>query len=219
MPDLPETIAIDGPAASGKTTVGTAIAKKYGYLFLDTGLMYRAVTLAAIRAGVEPTAAAARALLRTLRLSVRATPDGTHVFLGEEDVTGRLREPGVERRVSEYAAIPEVRAAMVRQQREVASRGKAVLAGRDIGTVVLPNAPLKLYFDASEEARATRRGEQATQHSEEARRDIANRDKLDSGRAVSPLRPAEDAIVIDTTDMSLDEVVRLALEKVACAAA
>jgi len=217
MPNLPDTIAIDGPAASGKTTVGSAIARKFGYLFLDTGLMYRAVTLAAIRAHAEPTSAAAKQLLRTLRLSVRATANGTHVFLGQEDVTYLLREPEVERHVSDYSAVPEVREEMVRQQREIAAEGRAVLAGRDIGTVVLPDAPLKLYLDASESARATRRGEQATQKAEEARRDIANRDAIDSTRAVSPLRPASDAFVIDTTNMTLDEVVQLALEKVACA--
>ena len=216
---LPDTIAIDGPAASGKTTVGMAIAARHGYLFLDTGLMYRAVTLAAIRSSAPATAGAARELLKHLDLSVHVTNDGTRVFLGAEDVTDNLRDAEVEARVSDYAAIAEVREAMVRQQREVAARGNAVLAGRDIGTVVLPDAPLKLYFHASEDARAERRGSQATQASESARRDIANRDRKDSGREVSPLKPAADAIVIDTTDMALEDVVKLALEKVLCASA
>lgn len=214
---LPDTIAIDGPAASGKTTVGMAIAEKYGYLFLDTGLMYRAVTLAALRSNIPATSEAARKLLMYLSLSVQVTRDGTRVLLGAEDVTVHLRDADVEARVSDYAAIPEVREAMVRQQRAIAAKGNAVLAGRDIGTVVLPNAPLKLYFHASEDARAERRGSQATQAAEAARRDIANRDKKDSGREVSPLKPAADAIVIDTTNMALEDVVKLALEKVSCA--
>lgn len=214
---LPDTIAIDGPAASGKTTVGMAIAEKYGYLFLDTGLMYRAVTLAALRSNIPATSEAARKLLVHLGLSVQVTRDGTRVLLGAEDVTVHLRDADVEARVSDYAAIPEVREAMVRQQRAIAAKGNAVLAGRDIGTVVLPNAPLKLYFHASEDARAERRGSQATQAAEAARRDIANRDKKDSGREVSPLKPAADAIVIDTTNMVLEDVVKLALEKVSCA--
>jgi cytidylate kinase len=216
---LPDTIAIDGPAASGKTTVGLAIAAKHGYLFLDTGLMYRAVALAAIRSNTDPTPEAARELLKSLELSVHVAKQGTRVFLGVEDVTAHLRDADVEARVSDYAAIPEVREAMVRQQREIASRGNAVLAGRDIGTVVLPEAPLKLYFHASEEARAERRGSQATQAADAARRDIANRDQKDSGRALSPLKPAADAIVIDTTDMALEDVVKLALERVSCAGA
>jgi cytidylate kinase len=216
---LPDTIAIDGPAASGKTTVGMAIAEKYGYLFLDTGLMYRAVTLAALRSTIPATPEAARKLLEQLNLSVQVTRDGTRVLLGAEDVTGYLRDADVEARVSDYAAIPEVREAMVRQQRAIAAKGNAVLAGRDIGTVVLPDAPLKLYFHASEDARAERRGTQATQAAEAARRDIANRDNKDSGREVSPLKPAPDAIVIDTTNMALEDVVKLALEKVSCASA
>lgn len=214
---LPDCIAIDGPAASGKTTVGTAIAKKYGYLFLDTGLMYRAVTLAGLQARVAPGSKRIAKLLANLALRVEATREGTRVFLGNEDVTARLRDAEVEANVSAYAAIPAVREAMVAHQRRIAASGKAVLAGRDIGTVVLPEAPLKLYLDADEDARAQRRGQQATQHAAEARKNIANRDVTDATRSVSPLRPAEDAVVIDTTDMTLDEVLELALEKVACA--
>ena len=214
---LPDCIAIDGPAASGKTTVGSAIAKKYGYLFLDTGLMYRAVTLAGLRANVAPGSKGMAKLLRGLALRVQATSEGTRVFLGDEDVTPRLRDADVEANVSAYSAVPAVREAMVAHQRRIAASGRAVLAGRDIGTVVLPEAPLKLYLDAAESARARRRGEQATQKATEARKDIANRDVTDSTRAVSPLRPAEDAVVIDTTDMTLEDVLELALEKVACA--
>jgi len=214
---LPDCIAIDGPAASGKTTVGSAIARKHGYRFLDTGLMYRAVTLAALRAGVEPDSRDLARLIADLDLRVEATPEGTRVFLGEEDVTPRLRDPEVEANVSKYSAIPEVREAMVEHQRRIAAAGRVVVAGRDIGTVVLPGAPLKLYLDASEAARARRRGEQMTQAAAEARKAIVSRDVVDSSRAVSPLRPADDAVVIDTTEMTLEEVIQLALEKVACA--
>jgi len=216
---LPRCIAIDGPAASGKTTVGTAIARRFGYSFLDTGLMYRAVALAGLRMGIPPVAGEVGGLLARLELRVEPDETGSRVYLGSEDVTPRLRDADVEASVSAYSAIPEVREAMVREQRKIARRGRAVLAGRDIGTVVLPDAPVKLYLDASEAARANRRGEQASQPADSARRDISNRDRVDSGRAVSPLKPAEDAIVIDTTDLSLEAVIAIALEKVACASA
>jgi cytidylate kinase len=128
-----------------------------------------------------------------------------------------LRGPDVEKNVSSYSALPNVRASMVRRQRAIANRGAAILAGRDIGTVVLPKAPLKLYLDASEDARAKRRGTQTTQDAKDARQDISNRDRVDAARTVSPMKPATDAIVVDTTEMTLDEVIALALEKVACA--
>jgi len=217
MGNLPECIAIDGPAASGKSTVGKAIAKRFGYRFLDTGLMYRAVTLAGIRAEISPVAGEVDGLLANLALRIEPDAEGSRVFLGDEDVTPRMRDPEVEANVSVYSAIAEVREEMVRVQREFARRGPSVLVGRDIGTVVLPDAPVKFYLEASETARAERRGEQATQRAESARRDISQRDAVDSTRAVSPLHPAEDAIVIDTTEMTLDEVLEFALEKVQCA--
>lgn len=214
---LPGSIAIDGPAASGKTTVGLAIAAEFGYSFLDTGLMYRGVTLAALRAGVPADNDAVKPLLRRMRMTVRVDAAGTRVFLGGEDVTGELRRSDVEKNVSKYSALASVRASMVRRQRTIAKREATVLAGRDIGTVVLPNAPLKLYLDASEEARAKRRGTQATQDENDAKKDIASRDKVDAARAVSPMRPADDAIAVDTTNMTLEQVISFALEKVRCA--
>jgi len=217
MGKLPECIAIDGPAASGKSTVGKAIAKRFGYRFLDTGLMYRAVTLAGLRLGIAPVAGEVDELLANLALRLEPDGEGSRVFLGDEDVTPRMRDPEVEAKVSAYSAIAEIRAELVRVQREFARSGPSILAGRDIGTVVLPDAPLKFYLEASETARAERRGEQATQKAESALRDISQRDAVDSARAVSPLRPAEDAIIIDTTEMTLDEVLEFALEKVQCA--
>lgn len=215
--ELPNQIAIDGPAASGKTTVGMAIAAKYGYLFLDTGLMYRAVTLAAMKQGIPARGRALGPFMKALDMDVRATSDGTEISLAGEDVTSRLSHPEVEHNVSRYAAVPLVRTAMVRQQRLIAATAPSILAGRDIGTVVLPAAPLKFYLVASETARAMRRASQAAQGASDARKDISSRDTTDSTRTTSPLMPAEDAIVIDTTELTLEEVVAFALERVACA--
>lgn len=217
----PTPIAIDGPAASGKSTLGKAIAERFDYLLLDTGLMYRAVTLAAVRRNVPAEDKAAAAMLTKIDLHVTADPD-TLIWLDGENVTPRLRDPEVEANVSAYSALPSVREAMVRQQREIAARGGgAVLVGRDIGTVVLPDAPLKFYLEASEEARAHRRSLQAgewgqKQQDADAMRDIHARDKTDSTRTVSPMRPADDAVVIDTTDLTLDEVIALAMERLEC---
>ncbi len=215
---LPATIAIDGPAASGKSMLGQALAQRLGYLFLDTGRMYRAFTLAAILRQVPPTDLPACAgLAASGRLHVVPGVD-SHVLLDSVDVTGLLREPAVEANVSAYSAIPAVREAMVALQREIAAAGRAILAGRDIGTVVLPAAPVKLYLDASPEARARRRSAQAAQGETEAHRDISGRDETDMTRQASPLSIAADAIVIDTTGMTPDEVIAFAMEKVRCAA-
>lgn len=219
---LPSPIAIDGPAASGKSTLGRALAERLGYVFLDTGLMYRAYTLAALRAKVPSgDERANEGLANSLDLRVRAALD-THILLGGLDVTAHLRDADVEANVSAYSAIPEVRQVMVAIQRAVAASDPAVLAGRDIGTVVLPDAPVKFYLEASAEARAERRSRQAghwgrQQEAHEAHRDISGRDVVDSGRTTSPLKPAPDAIVIDTTHMTMDEVVEFALEKIRCA--
>ncbi len=224
MAATPFPIAIDGPAASGKSTLGRTLAELLGYVFLDTGLMYRAYTLAALRAKIPASDARANeGLANSLDLRVRASLD-THVFIGTDDVTPRLRDPEVEANVSAYSAIAGVREVMVAKQREIAESGPAILAGRDIGTVVLPGAPLKFYLEASDEARATRRSAQAgdwgqAQHVHEAKRDIVGRDVIDSGRTTSPLRPADDAIIIDTTDMTMAEVIEFAMETVRCASA
>ncbi|WP_322795098.1 (d)CMP kinase [Tepidiforma sp.] len=219
-PCAPWPIAIDGPAASGKSSLGMALAERLGFLFLDTGLMYRAVTLAALEAGVPAEDAAMAEFAAGLDIRAEAGTT-TRILLDGKDVTNRLREPAVEHRVSDYSALPSVRRAMVEAQRAIAQRGPAILAGRDVGTVVLPDAPVKLFLEASPEARAARRSLQArrwgmAQEAAEARRDIELRDRLDSTRETSPLRPAEDAVVIDTTDLTLEEVVRFALEVLGC---
>ena len=219
-PDLPSPIAIDGPAASGKSTVGAALVERFGYRFLDTGLMYRAITLQGIRTRIGPDAAPASVdeLLASAHIRVEAAQE-THIYLGDEDVTALLRGPEVEANVSGYAAVPSIREAMVQLQRQVAAAGPTVLAGRDIGTVVLPDAPIKVFLDASEEARARRRGAQSSQHESAARHDIASRDIVDSTRKTSPTRPASDAVVIDTTEISLAETVQRVLKLVECARA
>ncbi|MEP7215262.1 MAG: (d)CMP kinase [Anaerolineaceae bacterium] len=218
---LPAPIAIDGPAASGKSTLGAALAVRFGYRFLDTGLMYRAFTLAALRAQVPAEDAKCASFSSTLNLTLRPRDWDTRVLIDSEDVTDLLRDPQVEANVSRYSALPPVRGQMVDQQREFAAGAPAILAGRDIGTVVLPNAPLKFYLEASEEARASRRSTQASQwgHAQapaQAHTDIVTRDVADSTRKASPLRRAKDAIVIDTTDISLEQVIAIAIERVAC---
>lgn len=219
---LPALIAIDGGAATGKTTLGRALAERYGYRFLDTGQMYRAVTLAALERGVPPSDAEACARLAA-ELDMTLTDEPiVRVLLDGRDVTHALRSPAVEANVSAYSAIPEVRAVMVARQRAFAAGHRAVLAGRDIGTVVAPAAPLKVFLTASAEARAQRRAEQASewglaQKADEAHRDIAGRDAIDSGRTESPLRAAPDAIVIDTTELAPEAVLALVVERIECA--
>lgn len=219
MPDrerIPRTVAIDGPAASGKSTLGRVLAERFGYRFLDTGLMYRAFALAAGREGVAPDDLdGIDLLLQHIDMRIDAGLE-TRISLGDEDVTERLREPDVERTVSAYSAVPAVRSFMVALQRAVAAEAPAVLAGRDIGTVVLPDAPLKFFLEASQEARAERRSRQANgwgqdQAPDGARKDIAQRDQVDSNRATSPLMPAADALQIDTTLLSLGQVIDLAV--------
>ena len=218
LPGLPHPIAIDGPAASGKSTVGQALAAEFGYLFLDTGLMYRAFTLAALRAGVgADDPAACEALAASLPLTARAGSE-TSIFLGDEDVTGELRAPAVEANVSKYSAIPGVRSAMVGRQREVAQSAPAVLAGRDIGTVVLPDAPLKIFLTATAGARAERRYKQLIDKGmsvsiDTLLQDLRERDARDSARAVAPLQKCADAELLDTTAMTVEEAVAWVVDK------
>ncbi len=214
---LPQPIAIDGPAASGKSTIGRILAERFGYAFLDTGLMYRAFALAALRAGIPPEDDACAAFAKTLDLRLGDERDA-RIYLGAEDVTDMLHDPEIEHHVSAYAGLAPVRAKMREQQRDYAARGNTVLAGRDIGGVVLPDAPLKFYLEADEAARARRRNTERgivsdapARQSQEA---LSRRDRLDSPQT----HIAPDAIVIDTSEMTLDEVVAAVLEKLKCAA-
>lgn len=203
-----DAVAIDGPAASGKSSVGAAVARRLGFAFLDTGLMYRAATLAAMERGVPTTDDAA---LGAMAETLRVTLDGSRLIVDGADVTDRLHSAAVDRNVSAVSACSEVRRALVRRQRSVGERGAVVMAGRDIGTVVLPDARLKVYLDASAETRARRRFAErlaagaADADFQRELRETIRRDRLDSERADSPLKPAADAVIINTDDLTADE--------------
>jgi cytidylate kinase len=205
-------IAIDGPAGSGKSTVARAVAARLGLEYLDTGAMYRSVAFAALRRQVDP--GDAEPVARIARdVELHLDPDGT-VRVDGTDATIEIRGPEVTRAVSAVAANPEVRSAMVSRQREWATeRGGGVLEGRDIGTVVFPDATLKVYLDASPEVRAARRAGEVTDLAyETVAADLARRDALDQGRAHDPLRTSDDAVVIDTSDLGVDEIVDRVVE-------
>ncbi|NDJ84822.1 MAG: (d)CMP kinase [Chloroflexi bacterium] len=214
---LPSVIAVDGPAGSGKSTVSYLLAERLGYVFIDTGVFYRALTLVALRAGIafDNTSALADLPHRTM-IDIHPEPDDDtrqySVWIDNREVTDELRAPAVEANVSTLSAVPEVRHGLLDLQRRIAAKGKIIMAGRDIGTVVLPYADVKFYVDASLEERARRRYHQYHQqgkHVELAEIEAAlrQRDAVDTNRAISPLRRAEDAIYILTDDKTVDDVV------------
>ena len=203
-------VAIDGPVSSGKTTAGSLLARRLGFSFLDTGLMYRAATLLAI--GLEDERAAAAAVGRASIVVTARSGRPAGIMLDGKDVSGRLREPEVDRSVSFVSAIPEVREKLVAEQRRFAETGDVVMVGRDIGTVVLPDAEIKIYLTASAETRARRRHEENVAASnpsgyDEVLSELRERDRIDSGRRTSPLRPAKDARILHTDDLTLEKVV------------
>jgi cytidylate kinase len=212
------TIAIDGPAASGKSTVGETLAERLNYLYLDTGVMYRAVTWAALERDIsaEDEEATTR-LAEQIRIEINeATEDDGRqytILVDGVDVTWAIRTPAVDAHVSTVSAHPGVRQALVPKQRRVALEEPVVMVGRDIGTVVLPHADLKIYLDASVEERARRRWEELQDRGKsdvvyhDVLESMRRRDRIDTNRDASPLRPAEDAVIIDTTDLSEKEVV------------
>jgi cytidylate kinase len=210
-------IAIDGPSGAGKSTAGRAVAERLGYVFLDTGAMYRALALAALRAGIPlDDAAAVASLAARLRLDLR--PGGA-VILDGEDVSSVLRTQEVGAAASRVSVHPAVRRHLVARQREMGQAGGVVMDGRDIGTAVFPDADVKFYVDAHPRQRATRRHEELTQRGQAPdldtiEREIRARDHADSTRAESPLIRAPDAIHLDTTELGLDEVVRRMLSAV-----
>jgi len=214
-------IAIDGPAASGKSTLAKNLASALGYLYFDTGVMYRAVTLAALKSDIPvEDESAVSAIANELDLDVLppSTDDGRQcdVLMDGEDVTWEIRSPAVDENVSQVSMYSGVREAMTRRQREIGLRGAVVMVGRDIGTVVLPEAELKIYLDASVEARANRRYEESLGRGNSVNVDVIlegmrERDRLDSTRTLAPLRPADDAIILDSTKLSIDEVLEKAL--------
>jgi cytidylate kinase len=219
------TIAIDGPAASGKSVVGALIAARLRYRFLDTGAMYRAVTWVARQRGIDvDDASAVGALAKSLHIDVHlgegAAIEPTGVTVDGVDVTSHLRDPEVESNVSLVSRVAAVREALVRIQRTIAASGRVVMAGRDIGSIVLPEADLKIYLDASREVRARRRAEQLRAAGEHPDvdvllADLARRDGIDSSRTVSPLTAAHGAVIIKTDDLTIDQVVERIVEAAA----
>jgi len=210
------TITLDGPAASGKSTMGQRIAKKLNFIYLDTGVMYRAVTLAALTKNVDINdELLVTEVAKTIDLEIRppSINDGrsNDILLEGEDVTWTIRLPDVEAHVSQVSAYKGVRTAMTKKQREIGAKGGVVMVGRDIGTVVLPEAEIKLYLDASVEERARRRHLELVNRGKDSNyefvlEDLKRRDKIDSSREIAPLKPAEDAIIIDSDNMNIEQV-------------
>jgi len=202
-------IAIDGPSGSGKSTVARAVAARRGLRYLDTGAMYRAVTWAVLDAGVDPAdAAAVIDVARAVDLRISTDPRPAVVHVGPVDVSTDIRGPEVTAAVSAVSAVPGLRTLMVARQREVIGAGGIVVEGRDIGTTVAPEADVKVFLTASARERAHRRAHQVGRADITATRtDLERRDRLDAGRAASPLAQAPDAVVIDSTDLSVDAVV------------
>jgi CMP/dCMP kinase len=215
------TIAIDGPAASGKSTVGEHVANHLGYLFFDTGIMYRAVTLAVLRNNINPSNESDVSFLAdTIQIDIvgpsKADGRKADVLIDGEDVTWDVRSKEVESNVSQVSTYKGVRDAMTAQQRRIGSRGDVVMVGRDIGTVVFPDADLKVFLEASAEERARRRFDELIARGEKA--DYAEildstrkRDEIDKNRVIAPLRPANDAITLHTDGMSVETVVETIL--------
>ena len=212
---------MDGPSGTGKSTMCRALAKRLDAKYVDTGAMYRVATLAVLRAGVDP-ADTAKVIEATadLPLEVSDDPDSTEVLFAGEDVKAEIRGAEVTKHVSAVSAIPEVRVNLVELQRKLAREsGRAIVEGRDIGTVVLPDAPAKVFMTASAEVRAKRRYDQDVAAGREADfdavlADVQRRDEADSSRATSPLKPADDAVLVDTSEMTPDEVLAALTEVV-----
>uniref|UniRef100_A0A7C5VVL6 Cytidylate kinase n=1 Tax=Thermomicrobium roseum TaxID=500 RepID=A0A7C5VVL6_THERO len=214
-------VAIDGPAGSGKSTVGAEVARRLGALYFDTGVVYRTLALVASEQGILPDDAERLAQLAqtlSLRVGPPSVDDGRlyDVWLDGRDVTWAIRSPEIDRLASLVSAHPPVRQALLRLQRELARNGRVVMAGRDIGTVVMPDAPVKIWLHASLEERARRRQRDLAkrgivQSLDELIAELAERDRRDATRAVAPMRPADDAIIIDTDNRSIEEVVEAIL--------
>lgn len=216
MSSKPSTIAIDGPAASGKTTLAIALAKDLDYLYFDTGVMYRGVTLMALNGSSElPSEEKCIEIAEYTQIDVQppSVNDGrlNDIWILGVDQTHAIRQPNVDANVSTVSAYAEVREALTKQQRRIADQGNVVMVGRDIGTVVLPEADTKIYLDASVEERAKRRYAECLKRGdnvtfEQVLASMSNRDKLDTSRLVAPLRPADDAVIINSDGKSAEEI-------------
>lgn len=213
------SVAIDGPSGAGKSTMAKALATRLGYLYVDTGAIYRTLGLFALSRGVSPSdPEAVSALLPEAVITMDYAEDGLqHMYLGGEDVTGAIRTPEVSTAASKISAIPAVRAFLLEMQRDMARRSNVIMDGRDIGTVVLPRADVKIFLTASPEVRARRRHAELsakgnTDSYETVLRDVMERDERDSNRSAAPLQQAEDALLFDSTDYSLEECVERLLQ-------
>jgi cytidylate kinase len=210
----PQLIAIDGPVAVGKSSVGLLLAKKLGYIFFDTGMIYRAFTWKVLKSGTSPENEQELCELATVTefQFVASRKGALSVFVDGEDVSSRLLRPEIEELVASIAKVAGVRQAMVSEQRRLAQPGGVVMAGRDIGTVVLPWAELKIFLTASTEVRARRRYKELLKRGQNSSleivlADLKRRDEMDINRSISPLRPAKDAIIINTEELGLEQVV------------
>ena len=212
-------VAIDGPAGAGKSTIAKLVAEKLGYAYIDTGAMYRSVALKFLQTGKDFDEDFISELARTMVIEFKPEASVNRVFVDGQEVTDAIRSAEVTANVSRVAAIGAVREAMVAQQRRMGESGGVLMDGRDIGTVVFPNAQLKIFLTATVEERAMRRYKELIAKGQQVdlaqlKEDIASRDKQDSERAISPLRQAEDALLLDTSDMNIEQVTTKILELV-----
>lgn len=211
------SVAIDGPSGAGKSTVARAAAARLGYVYVDTGAMYRAIGLAVCRKGISgDDTAGIVAVLPEVQLDIRYEDGAQHILLCREDVSDAIRTPEIAKYASKVSAVPEVRQFLLETQRDMAKNGNILMDGRDIGTVILPDAPVKIFLTASAEARAQRRylelhekGQSIT--FDEVLHDIQQRDEQDMTRAVAPLKQAADAVLLDTSDISLEQSIEAVL--------
>jgi cytidylate kinase len=210
-------VTIDGPAGAGKSTTARAVASRLGFLYVDTGALYRALALKVQESGISPDdREAVRRSIEAARVDLSGSPEHGHVWLDGRDVSREIRTPAVSELSSRLAAMPEVRERLVETQRALAARGPLVAEGRDLGTVVFPGAEVKIFLDASVDVRARRRARDLQERGiaapiEEVREELERRDRRDRDRAQSPLRPSEDARVIDTSGMDLEPQVEAVL--------
>ena len=215
-------IAIDGPAGAGKSTVAKAVAKALNILYLDTGAMYRAVALKAIRQGIDPNdAERVKPMLKTTRITVKNEAGVQHTLLDGEDVSAFIRTQEVSKGASDIGVIPEVRLMLVHEQQLIAAGTDLVMEGRDIGSYVIPDSPCKFFITASSFERAKRRlkqlqesGKDEGRSIEQLKQEIESRDYTDAHRAFAPLIKTEDAVIIDTTDMTIDQAVEAVIKRV-----
>ncbi len=213
------TIAIDGPAGSGKSTIAKMVAERLDFTYLDTGAMYRAITYLALQKGIVDDENAVNELVDGLEVTLNFEDGLTHVFVDGDEVTEHIRTPEVNSKVSEIAAMPFVRKELVRMQQAMGKVGNVVAEGRDITTVVFPDADLKIYLDATVDVRAERRYKEYLEKGvaitlDEVKENIRKRDRIDSGREASPLRVAENAIRVDTSNLTVDEEFEILIENI-----